>query len=163
MLIVCTKLPHITKAHSDTNTADDIAREAMQTKDQKQIIPDTLQHNRQETIRSYATWSINDNSVDRQSETQYESIKRPDYIDENDTYRQEQKQIQKAMTQDTPVKSVSNYAYIDNIIVYDKEVQRISKAVHTRLDLGQISLLGAQLYTTGRPAIDIRLPEKDII
>ena len=77
-------------------------------------------------------------------------------IKQNDTYGLEHKQIQKAMTQDTPVKSANNSAYIDNIIAYDKEVQ-------TRLDLGQNSLPGAQLYITGRPAIDIRLPDKDIM
>ena len=67
------------------------------------------------------------------------------------------------MTQDTPVKTTYNSAYIDNIIAYDKEVQRISKVVCSRLDLGQNSLPGAQLYTTGRPAITIRLPDKDIM
>ena len=47
-------------------------------------------------------------------------------------------------------------------IAYDKEVQRISKAVHYKLNLGQNSLLGAQMYNTARPATAILLPDKDI-
>ena len=67
-----------------------------------------------------------------------------------------------AMTQDTPVKMIHNSTYIDNIIAYNKEVQRISKVVWSKLDLGQNSLPGAQLYTKGRPAAAIVLPDKDI-
>ena len=66
------------------------------------------------------------------------------------------------MTQDTPVKTVHNSTYIDNVIAYNKEVQRISKAVHSKLVLGQNSLPGAQSYTTGRPAAAIGLQDKDI-
>ena len=80
--------------------------------------------------------------------------------EQNDRYRSEQRQIFKAMTQDTPVKSIHNSAYIDDIIAYDKEVQRISKVVHCKLDLGQNSLPGAQLHSTGRPAAAIVLQNK---
>ena len=76
-------------------------------------------------------WSTNDNSVDRQTDTKYESISRPDYIETNGIYKLEQKQIHEAMTQDTPVKTTSNSTYNGNIIAYNKEVQRISKVVHS--------------------------------
>ena len=69
--IICSELQYITNAHSDTNTADDIASQEIQTRDQKQLISDTLTHDRQETITSCAIWLPNDNSVDRQSERQY--------------------------------------------------------------------------------------------
>ena len=52
------------------------------------------------------------------------------------------------MMGDTLVKTVHNRQYIDNISAYDSEVQRISKSVCHKLDLGPISLLGAQQYTT---------------
>ena len=52
------------------------------------------------------------------------------------------------MMGDTPVKTVHNRQYIDNISAYDSEVQRISKSVCHKLDLGPIRLLGAQQYTT---------------
>ena len=52
------------------------------------------------------------------------------------------------MMGDTPVKTVHNRQYIDNISAYDSEVQRISKSVHHKLDLGPMSLLGAQQHTT---------------
>ena len=52
------------------------------------------------------------------------------------------------MMGDNPVKTVHNRQYIDNIPTSDSEVQRISKSVHHNLDLGPISLLGAQQHTT---------------
>ena len=52
------------------------------------------------------------------------------------------------MMGDTPVKTVHNRQYIDSISAYDSEVQRISKSVCHKLDLGPISLMGAQQYTT---------------
>ena len=65
-----------------------------------------------------------------------------------DEYYKAQRQIYSAMIGDTPVKTVHSRQYIDNISVYDSEVQRISKSVRHKLDLGPISLLGAQQYTT---------------
>ena len=56
--------------------------------------------------------------------------------------------IQSAMMGDTPVKTVQNRQYIDNVSDYDSEHHRISKSVHHRLDLGLISLPGAQQHTT---------------
>ena len=52
------------------------------------------------------------------------------------------------MMGDTPVKTVHNRQYIDNKSAYDSEVQRISKSVCHKLDLGPNSLPGAQQYTT---------------
>ena len=65
-----------------------------------------------------------------------------------DEYYKAQRQIYSAMMGDTLVKTVHNRQYIDNIPTYDSEVQRISKSVHDKLDLGPISLLGAQQHTT---------------
>ena len=65
-----------------------------------------------------------------------------------DEYYKAQRQIYSAMMGDTPVKTVHNRQYIENISAYDSEVQRIPKSVHHKLDLGPISLLGAQQHTT---------------
>ena len=61
---------------------------------------------------------------------------------------------------DTPEKTVYNRQYIDNISAYDSELQRISKSVHHRLDLGPISLLGAQQYTTEKAAAAMKIQDK---
>ena len=79
-------------AHSDTNTNDVMARKNTETKDQKQIIYDTLPYSRQETIRSYTILSTNDNQVDRQYDREYDSICKQDYNEKHDRYRLEQKQ-----------------------------------------------------------------------
>ena len=65
-----------------------------------------------------------------------------------DEYYEAQRQIYSTMMGDTPVKTVHNRQYIDNISAYDSEVQRISKSVRHKLDLGPNSLPGAQQYTT---------------
>ena len=61
---------------------------------------------------------------------------------------------------DTPVKTVQNRQYIDNISTYDSELQRISKSVCHKLDLGRNSLLGAQQCTTVEAAAAIKAQEK---
>ena len=63
---------------------------------------------------------------------------------------------------DTPVKMAHNRQYIDNISAYDSELQRISRSVHHKLDLGQNSLLVAQQYTTVKAAADIKAQDKAI-
>ena len=63
-------------------------------------------------------------------------------------YYEAQRHIQSTMMGDTPVKTVQNRQYIDNVSDYDSEHYRISKSVCHKLDLGPISLLGAQQHTT---------------
>ena len=43
---------------------------------------------------------------------------------------------------------MQNRQYIDNVSDYDSELHRISKSVCHKLDLGPISLPGAQQHTT---------------
>ena len=59
-----------------------------------------------------------------------------------------QRHIQSAKMGNTPVKTVQNRQYIDNVSDYDSEHYRISKSAHHKLDLGPISLPGAQQHTT---------------
>ena len=64
------------------------------------------------------------------------------------------------MMSDTPVKTVQNRQYIDNMTDYDSEHHRISKSVHHRLDLGPISLPGAQQHTTVEVAAALKIQDK---
>ena len=77
----------------------------------------------------------------------------------NDFY-EAHRHIQSATMGDTPVKTVQNRQYIDNVSDYDKEHHRISKSVHHRLDLGPISLLGAQQHTTVESAAALKRQDK---
>ena len=54
------------------------------------------------------------------------------------------KDIRDEICKDTPVKTEINKPYIDNIDTYNRDRALITKSLSDRLDLGQISLLGAQ-------------------
>ena len=64
------------------------------------------------------------------------------------------------MMGDTPVKTVQNRQYIDNVSNYDSEHHRILKLVCHRLDLGPISLPGAQQHTTVESAAALKIQDK---
>ena len=64
------------------------------------------------------------------------------------------------MMGDTPVKTVQNRQCIDNVSDYDSEHYRITKSVHHRLDLGPISLSGAQQHTTVESAAALKRQDK---
>ena len=55
---------------------------------------------------------------------------------------------------------MQNRQYIDNVSDYDSELHRISKSVHHKLDLGPISLLGAQQHTTVETAAALKIQDK---
>ena len=61
---------------------------------------------------------------------------------------------------DTPVKTVQNRQYIDNVSNYNSELHRISKSVHHKLHLGPISLLGAQQHTNVETAAVLKIQDK---
>ena len=55
---------------------------------------------------------------------------------------------------------MQNRQYIDNMSDYDSELHRISKSVCHKLDLGPISLPGAQQHTTVETAAALKIPDK---
>ena len=55
---------------------------------------------------------------------------------------------------------MQNRQYIDNMSSYDSELHRISKSVHHKLDLGPISLLGAQQHTTVETAAVLKIQDE---
>ena len=75
-------------------------------------------------------------------------------------YYQAQRHIQSTIMSDTPIKTAQNRQYIDNVSDYDSELHRISKSVHYKLDLGPISLLGAQQHTTVETAAALKIQDK---
>ena len=81
---------------------------------------------------------------------------------QTDEYYKAQRQIHSTIMGDPLVKTVHNRQYIDNISANDSELQRISKSVHHKLDLGPNSLLGAQQYTTVEAAAAIKTQDKSI-
>ena len=64
------------------------------------------------------------------------------------------------MMGDTPVKTVQNRQCIDNVSNYDSEHYRSTKSVCHRLDLGPISLPGAQQRTTVESAAALKIQDK---
>ena len=64
------------------------------------------------------------------------------------------------MMGDTPLKTVQNRQCTDNVSDYDSKYYRISKSVHHRLDLGPISLPGAQQHTTVESAAAFKRQDK---
>ena len=71
-----------------------------------------------------------------------------------------QRHIRSTMMGDTPVKTVQNRQYTDNMFDYDSEHHRISNSVCHRLDLGPISLPGAQQHTTVEAAAVSKIQDK---
>ena len=107
---------------------------------------------------THVKWSTETNKIDNQYLRDYDNRQIEDK--QNEEYYKAQRQIHSAILGDTPVKTVHNRQYIDNISTYDSELQRISKSVHHKLDLGQNSLPGAQQYTTVKVAADIKAQDK---
>ena len=105
-------------------------------------------------------WSTETSEIDNQYLRDYDSICRQIEDKQNEEYCKAQGQIRSTIMGDTPVKTVHNRQYIDNISAHDSELQRISKSVHHKLDLGQNSLLGAQQYTTVEAAAAIKAQDK---
>ena len=79
---------------------------------------------------------------------------------QNDEYYKAQRQIHSTIMGDTPVKTVLNRQCIVNISAYDSDLQRISKSVCHKLDLGPNSLPGAQQYTTVEAAAAMKIQDK---
>ena len=75
-------------------------------------------------------------------------------------YYQAQRHIQSTMMNDSLVKTVQNRQYTDNVSNYDSELHRILKSVHHKLDLGPISLPGAQQQTTVETAAALKIQDK---
>ena len=119
-----------------------------------------VQNDRHDNKVTQVKWSIETNEIDNQYLRDYDNMCRQIEDKQNEEYYKAQRQIHSTIMGDTPVKTVHKRQYIDNISTYDSELQRISKSVHHKLDLGQNSLPGAQQYTIVEAAAAIKAQDK---
>ena len=133
---------------SDTNTGSTKYEQNMKGAHKDTDIKDNIQNDRYDDPVTQSKWSTETNEIDNQFLRDYDNMHRQMEDRQIDEYYKAQRQIYSTMMGNTPVKTVHNRQYIDNISTYDNELQRISKSVHHKLDLGPISLPGAQQYTT---------------
>ena len=122
-------------------------------------IKGSIQNDRYNDMMTQHKWSIETNEVDRRFLREYDNIRRQMEDRQIDEYYKAQRQIHSTMMGDTPEKTVYNRQYIDNISAYDSELQRISKSVHHKLDLGPNSLTGVQQNTTVEAAAAMKIQD----
>ena len=108
--------------------------------DAKDIVP----HDRHNNTMTKVRWSTETNDIDNRFLREYDNMRKLMEDRQTTDYYAAQRHIQSAMMGDTPVKTVQNRQYIDNVSDYDSEHYRILKSVCHKLDLGPSSLLGAQ-------------------
>ena len=97
---------------------------------------DNVQNDRHDNRVTQVKWSTETNQIDNQYLRDYDNTCRQTEDKQNEEYYKAQRQIHSAIMGDTPVKTAHNRQYIDNISAYDSELQRISKSVCHKLDLG---------------------------
>ena len=123
-------------------------------------INDTVPYARDDNMMTKVRWSIETNDIDNRFLRDYDNVHKSMEDRQITDFYEAQRHIQSAMMGDTPVKTVQNRQYIDNVSDYDSKHHRISKSVCHRLDLGPISLLGAQRHTTVETAAALKIQDK---
>ena len=121
---------------------------------------DTVPHERNDNEMTKVKWSIETDDIDNDFLSKYDNMHKSMKDRQINDFYEARRHIQSAMMGDTPVKTVQNRQYIDNVSDYDSEHYRITKSVHHRLDLGPISLLGAQQHTTVELAAALKRQDK---
>ena len=111
-------------------------------------INNTVPYNRDDDRTTKVKWSIETKDIDNRFLRNYDNVHKSMEDRQITDFYEAQRHIQSAMMGDTPVQTVQNRQYIDNVSDCDSEHHRISKSVHHRLDLGPISLPGAQQHIT---------------
>ena len=123
-------------------------------------IKDMVPHDRDNNTMTKVKWSTETNDIDNRFLRDYDNMRKLMEDRQITDYYEAQRDIQSTMMGDTPVKTVQNRQYIDNVSNYDSEHHRISKSVCHRLDLGPISLPGAQQHTTVEAAAVLKIQDK---
>ena len=123
-------------------------------------IKDMVPHDRDDNMMTKVKWSTETNDIDNRFLREYDNMCKLMEDREITDYYEAQRHIQSTMMGDTQVKTVQNRQYIDNVSDYDSEHHRISNSVHHRLDLGPISLPGAQQHTTVEAAAALKIQDK---
>ena len=123
-------------------------------------IKDMVPYDRHDNTMTKVKWSTETNDIDNRFLRDYDNMHQLMEDRQITDYYQAQRHIQSTMMGDTPVKTVQNRQYIENVSDYDSEHHRISKSVHHKLDLGPISLPGAQEHTTVEAAAALKIQDK---
>ena len=84
---------------------------------------DNVQNDRHDNKVTHVKWSTETNEIDNQYLRDYDNMHRQIEDKQNEEYYKAQRQIHSAIMGDTPVKTVHNRQYIDNISAYDSELQ----------------------------------------
>ena len=147
---------------SDTNTGSTKYEQNMKGAHKDTGTKDNVQNDRYDDTVTQSKWSTETNEIDNQFLRDYDNMCRQMEYRQIDKYYKAQRQIYSAMMGDILVKTVHNRQYINNISAYDSEVQRISKSVCHKLDLGPISLLEAQQYTTVEAAAAMKTQDNSM-
>ena len=121
---------------------------------------DMVPYERNDNEITKVKWSIETNDVDNDFLREYDNMHKLMEDRQINNFYEARRHIQRAMMGDTPVKTVQNRQCIDNVSNYDSEHYRITKSVHHRLDLGPISLPGAQQHTTVESAAALKRQDK---
>ena len=146
---------------NDSNTNTDSTKHDQNTKGvpKDTDTQDNIQNAKHDNKVTHVKWSTETNQTDNQYLRDYDNMCRQIEDKQNEEYYKAQRQIHNTIMGDTPVKTAHNR---HNISAYDSDLQRISKSVHHKLDLGQNRLPGAQQYTTVKAAADIKVQDKAI-
>ena len=123
-------------------------------------INDTVPYERDNNTMTKVKWSMETNDIDNRFLRDYDNVRKSMEDRQINDFYEAQRHIQSTMMGDTPVKTVQNRQYIDNVSDYDNEHHRISKSVCHKLDLGPISLPGAQQHTTVEAAAVLKIQDK---
>ena len=152
---------YIQMPYDNDNSTGQMKSERNMTKELKDVgTNDMVSYERNDNKMTKVKWSIETNDVDNDFKREYDKMcKSMEDRQINDFY-EARRHIQSTMMGDTPVKTVQNRRYIDNVSDYDSEHHRISKSVCHRLDLGPISILGAQQHTTVESAAALKRQDK---
>ena len=105
-------------------------------------------------------WSIETSDVDNDFLREYDKMHKSMEDRQINDFYEARRHIQSAMIGDTPVKTVQNRQCIDNMSDYDSEHYRITRSVCHKLELGPISLPGAQQHTTVESAAALKRQDK---
>ena len=93
--------------------------------DAKDMVP----HDRHDNTMTKVKWSTETNDIDSRFLREYDNMHKLMEDRQITDYYEAQRHIQSAMMGDTPVKTVQNRQYIDNVSDYDSEHYRILKSV----------------------------------
>ena len=147
---------------SDTNTGstkyEQNTKGALEDTDTK----DNVQNDRYDDTLTQSKWSTETNEIDNRFLRDYNNMHRQMEERQIDEYYKARRQIYSAMMGDTPVKTLHNRQYIDNISTYDSELERISKSVHHKLYLGPMRLPGVQQHTTVEAAAAMKTQDNSM-